>query len=283
MKRNAIVRIVLFSILAITFSMILIGGIGWRQYGLPGMVVKKSSDAPVVIGTNFPAKGVDRLQIDWVAGSVYISTADTDVISVEESIATGDEPMVLKKDGSTLYVEYSKNETLFSLGSTTSKDLYVTVPMGWYCKELEIASASADTYLQDLTGKKLDIETASGKHAIENCTFDTVEMDSASGNLVYSGIAYEIDVDSASAGAEVTVLNVPKSIKLNSASGDLHLTLPRGCGFTLDKSTLSGSCTTEQATTEHNGKLIHGDGSCKIKVNGLSSSVRIQEGNTIAP
>lgn len=283
MNRNAIVRLILFAILAVTLVGILIAGICLKQYGLPGIVTIRSSDALVMPETSFSAQDIDSLTIDWVAGTVYICTADTDEISVRESVAAGDESMVLKKGDSTLYVEYSQSHSLFSLGSHTSKDLYITVPKDWVCKKLEIDSASADTQIQNLIGKELEIETASGKHTIENCTFDKVDVKSASGSLVYSGIAYKIELDSASAGAEITLRNVPKSIKMDSASGDLYLTLPRGCGFTLDKSTLSGSCSTQQDTTERGGKLVHGDGSCEIKVNGLSSSISIQEGDTITP
>ena len=57
----------------------------------------------------------------------------------------------------------------------------------------------------------------------------------------------------------------------------MDLTLPEDCGFTVILDTLSGSCSTEQDTVKRDKKLIHGDGTCKIEVDGLSSSVHIRK------
>ena len=68
MKRNAIFRIILFSFLAVVLVGVLISGIALKKYQMPGIVVRKSFDAPEVSGNKFNAGEIDRLKIEWAAG-----------------------------------------------------------------------------------------------------------------------------------------------------------------------------------------------------------------------
>ena len=103
-------------------------------------------------------------------------------------------------------------------------------------------------------------------------------METVSGNLDFSGSLDKLEFNGVSAQANLVLSNRPKSINLESVSGDLNLTLPEGCGFTLEKDTVSGRFSSELETTEKNGKIIHGDGSCEIDVEGVSASVHIRKG-----
>ena len=103
-------------------------------------------------------------------------------------------------------------------------------------------------------------------------------METVSGNLDFNGSLDKLDFNGVSAQANLVLINQPKSIQLESVSGDLNLTLPEDCGFTLDKDSLSGRVSSELETTEKDGKIVHGDGSCKIEVEGVSSSVHIRKG-----
>ena len=278
MKRNAIVRIVLYAMIAVLMVWILIAGISHKKYALPGIVVKRGSDAPQVHENTFNFRDIDSLEVDWIAGDITIIPADTNEISVTEELSADQKSMVLKQGGSALYVEYCEDDFAFSLGSTGSKNLNITVPREWLCQELEINAASANLRAESLVIQKVRASTASGTLRFENCAVDTIKMDTASGDLDFSGALNELKFDSASAHANLILTNHPKSIKLDSLSGDLDLTLPKGCGFTLDKDSLSGSCIIEQDTTDRDGKLTHGDGACEIEVDGLSASLNIRQG-----
>ncbi|MGM9604397.1 MAG: DUF4097 family beta strand repeat-containing protein, partial [Faecousia sp.] len=189
MKRNAIVRIVLFSILALALIAVLLGGIGFRMYGNHAIILKKGSDAPMVQETSFSAQDIESLKISWVAGTIHLEACDTDKITVTESRSEDDKPMVLKKGGSQLIVEYSENNSIISLNlpSSVKKDLHITVPQDWLCEELEIDAASADVMVTYLSIDEADVETASGKHTFQNCNVHSLEMDSASGDLDFTG------------------------------------------------------------------------------------------------
>lgn len=280
MKRNAVFRIILFSFLAVVLVGVLISGIALKKYQMPGIVVRKSFDAPVVTEYQFNTTEIDRLKIQWAAGNIVIVPVEGDEISVTEELLGGDKTMVLKKDGSTLYVQYCEGAVGISFGSNSGlkKNLHISVPQDWVCKELEIDAASATVQAELLTIEELTSSTASGSHTFRDCTVEKLKMETVSGNLDFSGSLEKLDFNGVSAQANLVLTNHPKSIKLESVSGDLNLTLPEGCGFTLDKDTVSGRFTSEFDTTEKNGKIVHGDGSCEIDVEGVSASVHIQKG-----
>ena len=279
MKRNAILRIILFSFLAVVLVGVLISGIALKKYQMPSVVVRKSFEAPLVNENEFDAREIDQLNIDWAAGKIVIVPVEGKKISVTEELLGTDNTMVLKRDGSTLYVQYCEEAVGISFGTgSLKKNLYITVPQDWECKELEIDAASATVQGEYLTIRELASSTASGTHTFTNCQVGTMKMETVSGNFSFSGTLEKLDFNGVSAQLDLVLTNEPKSIKLESVSGDLNLTLPEGCGFTLDKDTVSGRFSSELATTEENGKIVHGDGGCEIEVEGVSSSVYIRKG-----
>lgn len=279
MKRNAIFRIILFSFLAVVLVGVLISGIALKKYQMPGIVVRKSFDAPEVSGNKFNAGEIDRLKIEWAAGSIVLVPVEGNKISITEELLGGDESMVLKKDGSTLYVQYSEGAVGISFGSgSLKKNLYITVPQDWECKELEIDAASATVQVENLTIEEVESSTASGTHTFTNCQVGTMKMETVSGDLNFTGTLEKLDFNGVSAQLDLALTNAPKSIELESVSGDLNLTLPESCGFTVDKDTVSGRFSSELPTTEQNGKIVYADGHCEIEVEGVSASVHIRKG-----
>ena len=279
MRRNAIFRMILFAFLAVVLLGVLIAGIALKNYQMPGIVVQESFDAPEVSGHQFIAKDIDKLKIEWAAGNIVLVPVEGNEISVTEELLGGDKTMVLKKDGSTLYVQYCEGAVGLSFGSNgLKKNLYVTVPQDWECKELEIDAASATVQAEQLTIEEVESSTASGSHTFTECTVEKLKVETVSGNLDFTGSLNKLDFNGVSAQANLVLRNQPKSIKLESVSGDLNLTLPEGCGFTVDKDTVSGRVSSELETVEKNGKIVHGDGSCEIEVEGVSSSVYIRKG-----
>lgn len=279
MKRNAIFRIILFSFLAVVLVGVLISGIALKKYQMPGIVVRKSFDAPEVSGNKFNAGEIDRLKIEWAAGSIVLVPVEGNKISITEELLGGDESMVLKKDGSTLYVQYCEGAVGIPFGSgSLKKNLYITVPQDWECKELEIDAASATVQGEYLTIRELASSTASGTHTFTNCQVGTLKMETVSGDLNFTGTLEKLDFNGVSAQLDLALTNAPKSIELESVSGDLNLTLPESCGFTVDKDTVSGRFSSELPTTEQNGKIVYADGHCEIEVEGVSASVHIRKG-----
>ena len=271
---------ILFGFLTVVLVGILISGIALKQYQVTGVVVRESADVLAVGGYSSPAKEVDRLKIAWAAGKIVIVPTDRDDITVTEELLGGDKTMVLKKDGSTLYVEYCEDNISLSFGSNNNlkKNLYISVPQDWDCKELEIDAASATVQVENLTIEEVESSTASGTHIFTNCQVGTLKMETVSGDLNFTGTLEKLDFNGVSAQLDLALTNAPKSIELESVSGDLNLTLPESCGFTVDKDTVSGRFSSELPTTEQNGKIVYADGHCEIEVEGVSASVHIRKG-----
>ena len=278
MRRNAIVRIVLFSILALSLVGVLIGGIAFKRYTSPGIILRYTTEAPVVSQNHFNAEEIDRLNIDWAAGEIVILPVEGSEIAVTEELLEEEDEMVLKLDGSTLYVEYCEGAVSLNFGSAPKKNLYITVPQDWVCKELEIDAASATVQAERLTIQKAASSTASGSHTFRDCKVEQLTLETVSGDLDYSGTLDKLDFGGVSAQADVVVTNFPKSIDVETVSGDVNLTLPKECGFTLEKDTVSGHFSSELETRKENGKYVYGDGQCKIDVEGVSASITIRKG-----
>ena len=280
MKRNAISRIILFSFLAVVLVGVLISGIALRQYQVTGVVVLESADVLAVGGYSSPAKEVDRLKIAWAAGKIVIVPTDRDDITVTEELLGGDKTMVMKKDGSTLYVEYCEDNISLSFGSNNNlkKNLYISVPQDWDCKELEIDAASATVQVENLTIEEVESSTASGTHTFTNCQVGTMKMETVSGDLNFTGTLEKLNFNGVSAQADVVVINFPKSIDVETVSGDVNLTLPKECGFMVDKDTVSGHFSSELETRKQDGKYVYGAGQCKIDVEGVSAGITIRKG-----
>lgn len=288
MKTNAIVRIVLFSLAILVLLGILLAGLAFRFYtvNFGPFVGEIWEDAIENGGTVAQSGSVDaaqirNIEIDWVAGSITVQPGDTDEITFSETEVSQEKyKMVWKQSGDKLVIQFCKDSISWngiSFGSDLSKDLVVTVPRDWNCKELDIDAAAAKVTVSDLTIEKVDMDSASGACTFENCNVDEIDFDTASGNVYFSGTLNVLDCDSASASCTVVLTNVPRRIDMDGVSGDLDITLPENCGFSVSVDSLSGGFTSDFPTTASGGNYTYGDGSCHISVSGVSGDVRIRK------
>ena len=302
MKTNAIIRIVLFSLIILVLVSILVGGIALREYGFSrAFRLHRGAEDVSALSTESaehhtednthnshssaqPVSGkIQDISIDWASGTITIRPGDTDEILYEEA-GNFDSAyaMVAKVSGSKLTIQYCKDSSIlkggFSFGGSLHKDLTITVPRNWVCRELEIDVASADLDIRELTIQEFDFDSASGKCALTDCAVGELSLDTASGDVTVSGTLDTLDCDSASAKLQLDLKNTPRSIDVDTASGSLTMTLPSDCGFTVSLDALSGRFSSDFATTTQNGHHIYGDGSCKINVNSMSGNVTIRKG-----
>jgi len=285
MKRSALIRVILYFILAAALLGILLSGLKFDRFGfLPSFWRSESdSEGDLLESHNVPASQIQSLSIDWASGSIILEPGDGSDITVTETGNDASRPMVLRRSGSTLTVQYCDDQKI-RLGTNLGKDLLITVPADWQCRKLEIDAASTDTAVSNLTIEEVDIETASGSSTFDGCHVDSLEMSSASGDLDFIGTLRELEFSGASANVMLELYNVPKSISMDSMSGDLDLTLPEDCSFTVSQDMLGGSFETD-FEVEHNEDDIshHGSGSeCKIDVDGMSADIRITKGDYTA-
>lgn len=285
MKTNAIVRIVLLSLAIIILGGILLAGIGLKMYSFDfkNFTVSTGDGDRIKNGNvssqgSVPASQIRDIEIDWVAGSILIVPDEnvSDITFCEYGNDDPDHQMIWKQSGDTLSIQYEKSRVYIGVQVTTeSKDLVITVPAGWVCKSLDIETASAEVEVSSLTINEMDFDGASGICTFDNCIVGELDMDTASGDISFFGSVNTVNVSAMSAACEMHLTNIPRQIDMDTMSGDLDLTLPENCGFTLSMDTMSGDFSSDFETTLQNGHHVCGDGSCRINIDGMSGNISV--------
>lgn len=255
MKTNAIIRIVIYSLVALLLVGALLVCLGMGnfqfQFNLGGNYNTGSGSAD--------AQQISKLDLDWAAGSITIQVADTDKITFTESgNFEDDQAMAYQIQGDTLSIQYSKPSVQIGFISTPSKDLTITVPAGWVCKEL------------DLDGAALEIR-------IDGITVGALDMDGADTELTFSGALETLECDGAACELELNCTNQPKEIELNGANCTAVLTLPKDCGFRVEMDGLDCDFHSDLPCSTNHGSYVYGDGACFISANGLACRITIKE------
>lgn len=275
MKRNAIVRIIIFSIISLLLLSILVVGIAAKSFSFTEQGGTLGS-----VGTADPSR-IRNIDIEWVSGSVTVVPGRTDVITFAETEGLPEKDQMLWSiSGNTLKIQFCKTNKIVSFGiniSTPDKDLVITVPQEWAMDALDIESVSADLQISQLTAGSMEIENVSGECNIDHCISPDLHVETVSGNVHVTGECSNIEISSVSASCTVFPGNVPNLIKLDSVSGDLELYFFEECpGFTASLDSLSGHVTSEFPTTMSGNNHTYGDGSCRVMCESVSGNLFIR-------
>ncbi len=279
MKRNAIVRIVIYSLVILLLLGLLATGLGVGTY----IFNWNRDEGEYVSGSgSVNAADVRNLDIAWASGTVTIVPGDTDEIQfTEEGHADKGQPMSYSLMGGTLSICYGESRNVyFGFTSVAKKDLTITVPRDWDCGKLSIDAASTDLDIRNLTIGTLDLDGASMDCSFTDCNVQDLDVDGASCNIHFTGTLYSLKCDGASASLTAVCSNAPDSIDFDGASAALDLTLPQDCGFRVELDGMSCEFKSDFATTTSDGCHTYGDGHCQINVDGMSASVNIRNGGS---
>ncbi len=269
MKTNAIIRIMIWSLVLLVLAGLLTGGLTLDSYRSRESSAVESSAVPLP----FPAGKITELEIDWVAGDIAICPSDVTEITITESGAEQErDAMQVSVRDRRLIIEYSKRKFSVGFGRMPSKDLYIYVPQDWVCQELSIDSADADISLQDLTIGAFDLDGADGNCEFINCQAGSLDIDTADGDIQFSGTLDTLDFDAASASFTAQLHNTPSRMDMDSMSGSLDIALPEDCGYAISMDGLSRSF-----QSEFDNASVYGDGRCRINVDGLDCDVTIRK------
>lgn len=282
MKANAIIRVIVYIAVIVVLVGILVCGLSYGLFSGRRSIsfFRNDSDGTVTSSGSVNASSIRELSIDWASGNITIRPGDTDSITYKESgVSDSKYQMVVSESGGKLSIHYCKNEVLpgISFRGDLRKDLEITVPRDWTCGKLDLNIASADITVTELTAREVEIDGASGVCTFENCKVTDLDVDTASGDVKFTGTLDTLECDAASASFCAVLDNCPSRISMNSASGDLELTLPADSGFTLEKSTMSGDFSSDFPTVSQNGKYLCGDGACRIDFNAASGDISIRK------
>lgn len=290
MKKSAIARIIIFSLLIVILLGILVAGIALQGFSganisIGGSVNGLLSDGTEAATHSFHAADIDEIVILWVCGDVNVSGVDTDTISYETSNNNTDFETVYKLENGRLSIGF--NGKKWNTGKVKSKDLSLILPQSWDGKLLKIEGVSADLAVRQLsTLQELKIENVSGNINVQSVIADTLDIETVSGDMEFVGKFEKIDIEGVSARCTIdAAAGCPHSIDLDTVSGDFILYLPEDYGFDLNldgvSKTLNTSLPYEKDDNRYqcSGKL----GKCQIDMDsvsgGISISTKTTEGN----
>ena len=139
MNKNAIVRIVIWSLVILVLIGILLAGLG--GFARRHLVISETAETDIsqmveISGdsASVTAEGIRDIEIDWAAGTITIAPGDVEEITVSES-AVSDEKyqMVSKQSGDKLTIQFCRETVSFGmhLNESIKKDLVITVPQDW--------------------------------------------------------------------------------------------------------------------------------------------------------
>lgn len=278
MKRNAIARIVVNSLILVVLLSVLMAGMKTSLFS-SRKTGKDYGDRAQLEQTLF-SEEIREIEIHWVSGQITMETGSENSICVTEDFS-GDEKdaMVCHTDGKRLIIEFCENgEKGFGFfGHMPEKNLNISVPSGWEGKQVTVESASADVVMNRCTVNKIDLRNASGEGRFTECAIDELEVDTVSGNIAFSGSLNQLKCSSVSAECDFVLTNHPRKMNMDTVSGDLNLTLPEDCGFSVDLDAVSGKLHSDFPTVSNGDALIYGDGACRIDISGVSADVYLKK------
>lgn len=289
MKSSAIIRIIIWSLVIVILLGLLLAGLGFGEIR-GSRFYRYDTSTEALDALNAPATGtasasdsdsvsadqVDKIAVDWVSGTVTIQPDDVDEISFYED--SSKYPMVWKLQNGKLTIRFCQEER-FSFNLTVNKNLTILVPRDFALDELELDAASTNLNASDMTIRSVELDIASGACRFQNCDVAELEVDTASGDVFFEGSLDSLDFDAASASFHGVLTNTPSRIDVDSASGNLELTLPEDTGFSVGLDGLSCDFSSDFATTVRNGRYTYGDGRCRIDMDGMSSDIIIHRGS----
>ena len=277
MKSSAVIRVIIWSVVAIVLCWILCWGL-WLHGGgsLFGNKNKQKAQTEEAVSENVTASGnvtassqsfegekIKKVKIEWVAGSIEVSRGDHVSFEVNEADdLSAAQRMTYKLEGTTLIIqEYSESWSfsgfnLSALKDYVSKDIRLVIPDG--LDELEIETVSANVQLgAGIVVDELDIQGVSAG-------IDALELS-----------AEEISFQTVSGNMTISLAKAANKIETETVSGELTIYIKDGIGFTAECTSISGDINCDMSVTNRGEKMIAGDGKMKIEMESVSGDMNI--------
>lgn len=307
MKTSIVIRIVCWSLAAILLTGLLVAGLGWHLYGGDGFWngffrLESLSGTYTEAGSyTVSVASVRSLDIDWVSGSVTVSSYDGEDIQIVERAQRplkDKEKLRYELEGSELKIDYTKPK-VFSLFSTVPiKQLEVNIPKSLADKltDLDVDSASADIVVRGLNAQDISLETTSGELLAEDVISSELSLNSVSGeirahrvqteelsaetvsgNAVLSGAFSKMKIESVSGDLTATDTRCPSELKSTSVSGNTTVTIPENDGFTVRYSKVSGDFHCDFPVSTDGDRHVYENGGADFRMETVSGDLTIRK------
>ena len=255
-KTGQIVRIIIASLAAVAFSVLLILGINGRL-SLPSFFRK--GEEHMITSVSRDASGIRDIQIDWRAGRVEVSKSADGNFHAAETSRYDVDPMLCTSDGGVLKIKQQTGFGFFFFGfGSRSSTLTLQLPEKEYeAFQLKMSSGEGDvtgvnavSQRFELTSGDLRVDTlhadsltaklASGQMTGTGISAQKLDTGITSGKLSLSGAFSGITAKCTSGRITLSSSLVPDALDVNITSGNVGVSIPDNDGFVLEASKTSG-------------------------------------------
>ena len=287
MKRNAIARIVIWSLVAVLLTSLLVVGIssspssffsGDWSLGTIGVTYKNS--ALYNVGGGTVTDEFHSIKVNWTNGKINIEAYDgEDTVISETEVAEKENKLRWRVEDGVLKIQQMAAGMRFGLKKTPKKTLTVKIPsnVAEGLKAVTSDSVSAEVTITGISASdKIEIDTVSGGANLKNIRTEKLDIDTVSGSIKAAGEFTELESDSVSGDVTVSSATPLKKLDCDSTSGNIRLTIPKNSGFTLKADTVSGDISCGLPTvSESNNRRVCGDGSADFETDTVSGDLII--------
>ena len=287
MKRNAIARIVIWSLVAVLLTSLLVVGISsspssfftgdWSS-GIIGVTYKNS--ALYNVGGGTVTDEFQSIKVNWTNGKINIEAYDgEDTVISETEVAEKENKLRWRVEDGVLKIQQMAAGMRFGLKQTPKKTLTVKIPsnVAEGLKAVTSDSVSAEVTITGISASdKIEIDTVSGGANLKNIRTEKLDIDTVSGSIKAAGEFTELESDSVSGDVTVSSATPLKKLDCDSTSGNIRLTIPKNSGFTLKADTVSGDISCGLPTvSESKNRRVCGDGSADFETDTVSGDLII--------
>ncbi len=279
-KRNAIIRLVIWSVVLVLLTGTLVVGL----VGVPFKIDKLNlsiSNQYFFDEKNYNRGGGDIdaaihcLEVEWISGRVTVQPHEGATVRLEETDGLpGDEQLRWKVEDGILRIFPRKAFRFLGPISLPEKNLNIYLPQGMVPEELEITTVSGNITLQQFSCIDAGIETVSGNIDILGCDITDLECESVSGDAGFNGTLQRLDWGSVSGNAEITTATMPARIRSDAVSGDITVTITDGPGFTVETEKVSGDFNCDFPLLN---ARRYGDGSADYRFESVSGNIYLKK------
>lgn len=295
MKASALMRIMLYTLIAIVLTGMLIWGIGGEHnmnffsFNLFGASGQNYNDKGYAIGEGEVDKDlVNEIDVDWTAGNVKVNIFNpeitgTDTISISETSDIQLEQkyeMRYKVEDGVLKIRFAKPNVKFkNIFKSLDKELTINVPIDVDLNDIKIETVSANINLDSVSVEnEIKLATVSGDISTNRSDGDSLDAETVSGEIrTIDAINGSVRIESVSGDVYATFRGgAPSFVSIETVSGEMTLGFPKTTeGFTVEYDKVSGNFDCEFNVQMSKNKAIYKDGDGKIKLETVSGDMKI--------
>lgn len=305
MRASAIIRIVIWSLVALALTVVLIQGLttGFSFGGIHlfGSFSYADSEQYLVGSNQIDMREISEIEINWGAGEVQIIPYEGSEVVFREQAGRAlleEDMMRFYLRGGKLTIQFCAPKRGFRIFSNTpSKSLEVKIPYALASSlteldvnsisapvsiqavsgaEMKVSSVSGAIHISDLSCQQLDLETVSGGIRGENIQATELNLESVSGAIDISGGFQEVSGNSVSGNLTLRSDICPRKVDAETVSGGVRLQIPENDGFTAQYHTTSGQFYSNFPTTAEKKRAVYKNGGAEFSFDTVSGSIDIE-------